>query len=177
MGFRTLATPLCLPRGAQGTDHAPKPANGPQGTGHGHTANRRTQKTSHAPTAAKQGPGDRPRLHGSQTGCRTLATPPQQPDGAHWNGNIPTAARQGPGDRPLPHSCETGLKRPATPPQNLGLATPALQPDGAQNTGHAPRAAKQNPGNWPRLTVPRQIPEDGPRPHGGQTGPRIPAMP
>ena len=153
----------------------------------------KTLGTGHAPTAGIRGPGDRPRPHFSHTrhrgpgtplrrpyGARKPYTPPRRPYKPQGSNHAPLAAIRGPGDRPLPsggyarlgdrpqtHAGHTWRRGPATlsrrPCRPRGTATPQRRPYRAQGTGHAPTTAIRGQG-------------DRPRPHGGQTGSRNPAM-
>jgi len=178
---RRTATPPWWPDAAQDTGHAP-------------TAARRAQDIGHAPTEAIRSPGHQPRPYNRQTGPRTpethhvghtkprtLAKPPQQPDGAKDIGHAPTVARRVTGHQTRPHGGHMGPRGPATPRrppygvQDTGHANTAA--DRTHYTNHTPTVATRVQETGHTHTAARRGPGHRPRPHGGKTGTRGPATP
>jgi len=109
---------------------------------------------------------DVPRNRGRHTGPRGRATPPRRAYRAQVTCHGPTTATQDPGHRTRPHRSHTG---------HTGLATPPPWPYGDKGRITSPRRPYVHQWTGNALTAAIRCSGDGPRPHGGRKGPRVPA--
>ena len=113
----------------QGTAHIPRRPDGNQEAATHPPRPDGNQEAGHTPTATRRDQGDRPRLQGSEMGCRGPATAPRRLLGVQvsghastaarqcqWTGHFPTTATRDPGDWPIPHGSQMGTRGPAMPP-------------------------------------------------------------